>query len=244
LREDYVRGTDMLILRELTSGIYFGARGEREVEGPHERMEREVWDTESYKAHEIERIARDGFRLAVNRRKKVTLVAKSNVMHSGIFWREVVGDVAKDFPEVTLDYLHVDNASMQLIQDPRHFDVMVTSNMFGDILSDEASVLAGSIGLIPSASLNERGFGLYEPIHGSAPDIAGEGKANPIAMILSAAMMLRLSFNLPQAADAVEQAVERVIAEGARTPDIARAGGDLVTTQEMGGRIAAAVEGK
>lgn len=242
LKEEIVRGTDILILRELTGGIYFGARGERQVEGPHERLEREVFDTESYREHEIDRAARAGFRLAMGRRRKVTLVAKSNVMQSGVFWREVVEQVARDFPDVTLDYLHVDNASMQLILNPRRFDVLLTSNLFGDILSDEASVLTGSIGMVPSASLNEKGFGLYEPIHGSAPDIAGEGKANPISMILSAAMMLRLSFNLPDAARAVEEAVDKAIAQGARTPDIARPGEPVVTTREMGSRIAAALQ--
>jgi 3-isopropylmalate dehydrogenase len=186
-------------------------------------------------------MARDGFRLAAARKRHVTLVAKSNVMQTGIFWREVVDDVAKQYPDITYDYMHVDNASMQLIQNPRHFDVIVTSNMFGDILSDEASVLPGSIGMVPSASLNEKGFGLYEPIHGSAPDIAGQGKANPISMILSAAMMLRLSFNLPEAARAVEEAVDKVISEGARTPDIAREGETIITTLEMGRRIVDAI---
>lgn len=241
LKEEVVRGTDILILRELTSGIYFGPRGERQVEGPHERPEREVFDTELYREHEIERMARAAFRLALGRRKKVTLVAKSNVMQSGVFWREVVEPIAKEFPDVTYEYLHVDNAAMQLIINPRQFDVLLTSNLFGDILSDEASVLPGSIGLAPSASLNEKGFGLYEPIHGSAPDIEGQGKANPVATILSAAMMLRLSFNLPEAALAVERAVDRVLAEGARTPDLARGGEPVVSTQEMGQLIAAAV---
>jgi 3-isopropylmalate dehydrogenase len=242
LKEEVVRGTDILILRELTSGIYFGPRGERQVLGPREQMEREVFDTELYRQHEIERAAQAAFRLAEGRRRKVTLVAKSNVMQSSVFWREVVEEVAAGFPNVTLDYLHVDNASMQIILNPRQFDVLLTSNMFGDILSDEASVLPGSIGLAPSASLNEKGFGLYEPIHGSAPDIQGQGKANPVATILSAAMMLRLSFNLPEAALAVERAVDRIIAEGARTPDLARAGEPVVSTQEMGQRIAAEVE--
>jgi 3-isopropylmalate dehydrogenase len=242
IKEERVRGTDILICRELTSGIYFGPSGEREVEGPRERLEREVYDTEVYREHEIERFARDGFRLAALRRRKLTLVAKSNVMTSGVFWREVVEEVAREFPDVTLDYLHVDNAAMQLILSPRQFDVLLTSNLFGDILSDEAAVLAGSIGLVPSASLNEKGFGLYEPIHGSAPDIAGLGKANPISIILSAALMLRLSFGLPDAAEAVEKAVDRVLTEGARTPDIAAPGEPLVTTEEMGRRIAAAVE--
>jgi 3-isopropylmalate dehydrogenase len=241
VKEEIVRGTDMLILRELTGGIYFGPRGSRDVEGPQERQEREVWDTELYRTSEIERMARDAFRLAQARRKKVTLIAKSNVMSTGVFWREVVQDVAKEFPDVSLDYQHVDNASMQLITNPRQFDVMLTSNLIGDILSDEASVLPGSIGLVPSASLNEKGFGLYEPIHGSAPDIAGQGKANPISMILSAAMMLRLSFDLPEAAVAVEQAVDRVLADGARTADLAR-GSEFVTTSEAGRLIAEAVQ--
>jgi 3-isopropylmalate dehydrogenase len=241
LKPEVVRGTDILILRELTSGIYFGPRGERQVEGPNERIEREVFDTEAYREHEIERAARAGFRLAAARRRKLTLVAKSNVMQSGVFWREVVDAIAREFPDVAYDYMHVDNAAMQLVINPRQFDVLLTSNLFGDILSDEASVLPGSIGLAPSASLNEKGFGLYEPIHGSAPDIAGQGKANPVSMILSAAMMLRLSFDLPEAARAVEDAVQAVLAQGARTPDLIAAGGTLVTTREMGERIAAAV---
>ena len=239
VKEEHVRGTDILILRELTGGIYFGPTGEREVEGPQERLEREVFDTEVYREHEIERAARAGFRLAAGRRRKVTLVAKSNVMSSGVFWREVVEGVARDYPDVSLDYLHVDNATMQLITNPRQFDVLLTSNLFGDILSDEAAVLMGSLGLGASASLNEAGFGLYEPIHGSAPDIAGQGKANPIAMILSAAMMLRLSFHLDEAASAVEAAVARVLEAGARTPDLAAPGEAVVTTAEIGRRVAA-----
>ncbi len=242
LKPERVRGTDLLMLRELTGGIYFGESGERRVQGPQERMEREVYDTEVYREHEIERAARAGFRLAAERRKKVTLVAKSNVMKSGVFWREVVDGIASEFPAVALDYMHVDNAAMQLIINPRQFDVIVTSNLFGDILSDEAAALLGSLGMGASASLNEQGFGLYEPIHGSAPDIAGQGKANPIAMILSAAMMLRLSFHLPDAADAVERAVDRVLAEGARTADIAAPGEATVTTGELGSRVAAYVE--
>ena len=241
MKEDRVKGTDILICRELTSGIYFGPSGEREVEGPQEKMEREVFDTELYREHEIERFARDCFRLAAGRRRKVTLVSKSNVMSTGIFWREVTAKVAADFPDVALDYLHVDNAAMQLILSPRQFDVVLTSNMFGDILSDEASVLSGSIGLIPSASLNEKGFGLYEPIHGSAPDIAGQGKANPISMILSAAMMLRLSFDLSDAASAIERAVDKVLSDGARTADLVKSGEQAVTTEEAGRRIAEAV---
>ncbi len=241
LKEERVKGTDILICRELTSGLYFGPSGEREVEGPQEKMEREVFDTELYREHEIERFTRDSFKLALGRRRKVTLVAKSNVMSTGIFWREVTAQVAADFPEVTFDYLHADNAAMQLILNPRQFDVVVTSNVFGDILSDEASVLSGSIGLIPSASLNDKGFGLYEPIHGSAPDIVGQGKANPISMILSAALMLRLSFGLDDAAAAVERAVDKVLSDGARTADLVRPGEAAITTDEVGRRIAEAV---
>ncbi len=242
LKAEHVRGTDLLICRELTSGIYFGPRGERRVEGLRETMEREVFDTELYREHEIERAARAAFGLATARQRKVTLVAKSNVMASGLFWREVVEGVARDFPEVTLDYMHVDAAAMELIVNPRQFDVILTSNLFGDILSDEAAALLRSLGMGPSASLNEKGFGLYEPIHGSAPDIVGQGKANPIATILSAAMMLRLSFDLPAAAAAVEAAVDRVLAEGARTPDLAAPGEAVVTMQAMGRRIAEAVD--
>jgi 3-isopropylmalate dehydrogenase len=241
LKPERVRGTDMLICRELTSGIYFGPSGERQVEGPHERLEREVFDTELYREHEIERFARDCFRLAQARRKKVTLIAKSNVMHSGVFWREVVDEVAKDFPDVSLDYQHVDNASMQLVTNPAQFDVLACSNLFGDILSDEAAALLGSLGMVPSASLNANGFGLYEPIHGSAPTL-GPGRANPVATILSAAMMLRLSFGLPEAALAVEQAVDRVLASGGRTADIAAPGATPVTTQEVGRRVGQAIE--
>ena len=241
IKEEFVRGTDMLILRELASGIYFGPRGERQVEGPRERLQWEKWDTEIYREHEIERIARDGFRLAQARRKKVTLIAKSNVMSTGLFWREVVEPIAREYADVTMDYMHVDAAAMELIVNPRQFDVIVTSNIFGDILSDEASALLRSLGMGPSASLNEKGFGLYEPIHGSAPDIVGAGKANPIATILSAAMMLRLSFDLPEAASVVEQAVDAALAAGARTPDLAGPGEPTVSTQEMGRRIVEAV---
>ena len=241
IKEEFVKGTDMLILRELASGNYFGPRGERQIEGPHERTMWEKWDTELYNEYEIERIARDGFRLAQGRRKKLTLIAKSNVMSTGLFWREVVAPIAKEYPDIEMNYLHVDAAALEMIVNPRQFDVVVTSNIFGDILSDEAAGLLRSLGMGPSASLNERGFGLYEPIHGSAPDIQGQGKANPLAAILSAAMMLRLSFDLPEAADAVERAVDKVLAEGARTGDIASAGEPLVTTQEMGARVAEAV---
>ncbi len=241
IKPEFVRGTDMLILRELSSGIYFGPRGERQIEGPREKMITEKWDTELYNEYEIERIARDGFKLAQARRKKLTLISKSNVMLTGLFWREVVDPIAKEYPEVTYNYLHVDAAAMEMIINPRQFDVIVTSNMFGDILSDEAAALLRSLGMGGSASLNEKGFGLYEPIHGSAPDLVGAGKANPLATILSAAMMLRLSFDLPEAADAVEKAVDKVLADGARTPDLAGPGEGVVTTQEMGRRVAEAI---
>lgn len=238
LRPEIVEGADMLIVRELTSGIYFGARGERTVGG-----ERQVWDTESYTEGEIARITHGAFRIARVRRKHVTLVAKSNILDSSRLWRDVMATVAPEYPDVTHDYLHVDNASMQIITNPRQFDVMLTNNMFGDILSDEASVLAGSLGMLGSASLNADGFGMYEPIHGSAPDIAGQGKANPIAMVLSASMMLRLSFHLEAEAAAVEAAVRAALARGLRTADIAGAGGTLVTTQAMGETIEAALAG-
>jgi 3-isopropylmalate dehydrogenase len=232
LRPEIVEGADMMIVRELTSGIYFGERGERQVDG-----QRQVWDTEAYTEGEIARITYGAFEVARVRRKHVTLVGKSNVLSSSVLWRDVFNKIAPEYPDVTTDYLHVDNASMQIVVNPRQFDVMLTNNIFGDILSDEASVLAGSLGMLGSASLNAQGFGMYEPIHGSAPDIAGQGKANPVAMILSAAMMLRLSFRLEAEADAVEAAVRRALGDGLRTPDIAGAGGTLVTTAEMGAAI-------
>ncbi len=233
LRPEIVDGADMMIVRELTSGIYFGERGSRTAGG-----ERTVWDTESYSEGEIARITHGGFHIAQGRpRKHVTLVAKSNILDSSVLWRDVFAKIAPEYPDVTHDYLHVDNAAMQIVTNPRQFDVMLTSNMFGDILSDEASVLAGSLGMLGSASLNAVGFGMYEPIHGSAPDIAGQGKANPIAMILSAAMMLRLSFKLETEADAVERAVRSALSGGLRTPDIASVGDSPVTTQAMGAAI-------
>jgi 3-isopropylmalate dehydrogenase len=232
LRPEIVEGADMLIVRELTGGIYFGERGERMVDG-----QRQVWDTESYTEGEIARITHAAFKLARGRRKLVTLVAKSNVLSSSVLWRDVIAQIAPEYPDVEHDYLHVDNASMQIIVNPRRFDVLLTNNIFGDILSDEASVLTGSLGMLGSASLNAQGFGMYEPIHGSAPDIAGQGKANPIAMVLSAAMMLRLSFGLEAEAAAVEAAVRKALAEGLRTPDIGGAGGTVVTTQQLGAAI-------
>ena len=239
LRPEIVEGADMLIVRELTSGIYFGERGERVVDG-----ERTVWDTESYSESEIARITHGAFQVARTRRGHVTLVGKSNVLNSSVLWRDVFARIAPEYPDVTHDYLHVDNASMQIVVNPRQFDVVLTNNIFGDILSDEASVLAGSLGMLGSASLNAAGFGMYEPIHGSAPDIAGQGKANPIAMILSAAMMLRLSFKLEAEATAVESAVRAALAEGLRTPDIEGAGATTVSTQRMGEAVAKAVNGQ
>jgi 3-isopropylmalate dehydrogenase len=232
LRPEIVEGADMLIVRELTGGIYFGERGSRMVDG-----QRQVWDTEAYTEGEIARITHAAFKLARGRRKHVTLVAKSNIMDTSVLWRDVLATIAPEYPDVTHDYLHVDNASMQIIVNPRQFDVLLTNNIFGDILSDEASVLAGSLGMLGSASLNAQGFGMYEPIHGSAPDIAGQGKANPIAMVLSAAMMLRLSFGLEAEAAAVEGAVRKALADGLRTPDIGGAGGTVVTTQQLGAAI-------
>ena len=239
LRPEIVEGADMLIVRELTSGIYFGERGERVVNG-----ERQVWDTEAYTEGEIARISHGAFRIAQGRRKHLTLVAKSNILDSSVLWRDVLATIAPQYPDVAHDYLHVDNAAMQIISNPRQFDVMLTNNMFGDILSDEASVLAGSLGMLGSASLNADGFGMYEPIHGSAPDIAGEGKANPIAMIMSIAMMLRLSFGLEAEAAAVEGAVRSALASGLRTADIAAAGGTLVSTQALGAAIKQALAGR
>ena len=232
LRPEIVEGADMLIVRELTSGIYFGERGERMVDG-----QRQVWDTEAYTEGEIARITHGAFQLARGRRKHVTLVAKSNILDSSILWRDVLAGIAPEYPDVTHDYLHVDNAAMQIVVNPRQFDVLLTNNIFGDILSDEASVLAGSLGMLGSASLNAQGFGMYEPIHGSAPEIAGDGKANPVAMLLSAAMMLRLSFKLEDEAMAMERAVRAALADGLRTPDIAGAGGTVVTTHQLGAAI-------
>jgi 3-isopropylmalate dehydrogenase len=232
LRPEIVEGADMLIVRELTSGIYFGERGERMVDG-----QRQVWDTEAYTEGEIARITHGAFQLARGRRKHVTLVAKSNILDSSILWRDVLAGIAPEYPDVTHDYLHVDNAAMQIVVNPRQFDVLLTNNIFGDILSDEASVLAGSLGMLGSASLNAQGFGMYEPIHGSAPEIAGDGKANPVAMLLSAAMMLRLSFKLEDEAMAIERAVRAALADGLRTPDIAGAGGTVVTTHQLGAAI-------
>ena len=226
-------GFDLMIVRELTGGIYFGQRG-RETGANGE----EAFDTERYSEEEIARIGRVAFETARKRKGKVTSVDKANVLESSRLWREVIHRVAKEYPEVELNDMLVDNAAMQLVRNPRQFDVIVTSNLFGDILSDEASMLTGSIGMLPSASLGEGTRGLYEPIHGSAPDIAGQGKANPIATILSCAMMLRLSFDLQKEAIAVEDAVTKALNAGYRTPDIhTDECGRLVNTHEMGEAI-------
>ena len=224
---------DIMVVRELTGGIYFGERGRREGS-----MGQEAYDTECYSVHEVERIARIAFEIAKKRKSRVTNVDKANVLESSRLWREVVTNVSKDYPDVALEHLYVDNAAMQLIMRPGQFDVIVTSNMFGDILSDEASMITGSIGMLPSASLGEKSFGLYEPIHGSAPDIAGQDKANPIATILSIAMMLRYTFNLEAEAKNVEDAVNKVLKEGFRTGDIMSEGKTLVGTNLMGDLIA------
>lgn len=225
---------DILVVRELTGGIYFGDKGRQGAGTENEA----AFDTERYSTGEVERIARLAFDAASKRRCLVTSVDKANVLESSKLWREVVIRVSKDYPDIKLNHLYVDNAAMQLIRDPNQFDVIVTSNLFGDILSDEASMITGSIGMLPSASLGNGTLGLYEPIHGSAPDIAGQDKANPIATILSAAMMLRYSLGQAAAADLVEDAVKRILQKGYRTRDIASLGGQLVGTREMGRLIA------
>lgn len=226
-------GFDLLIMRELTGGLYFGARNTVEENGV-----RKATDTLVYDENEIRRIAIKGFEIARKRRGKVTSVDKANVLDSSMLWRAVVNEVAADYPDVELEHMLVDNCAMQLVRDPKQFDVVLTENMFGDILSDEASMITGSIGMLPSASLNETTFGLYEPSHGSAPDIAGMNKANPIATILSAAMMLRYTFDLNKEADAVEEAVQMVLKEGYRTGDIMSEGCSFVGTDQMGDLIA------
>lgn len=237
LRADIAaKGFDMVTVRELTGGIYFGQPKGREGEGKNER----AFDTEVYHRYEIERIAKVAFETAMKRGKHVTSVDKANVLMSSILWREVVNEVAKDYPEVTLDHIYIDNATMQLIKQPEFFDVLLCSNIFGDIISDECAMITGSMGMLPSASLNEQGFGLYEPAGGSAPDIAGKGIANPIAQILSAAMMLRYSFGLEDAARAIEKAVQEVLSAGHRTADLAD-DTTPVSTAEMGSLIMEAV---
>jgi len=226
-------GFDMLIMRELTGGLYFGERRTFTEDGVTKAV-----DTLTYSEPEIRRIAIKGFEVARKRKKKVSSVDKANVLDSSRLWRKVVEEVAKDYPDVELEHVLVDNCAMQLVKDPAQFDVILTENMFGDILSDEASMVTGSIGMLPSASLNDTKFGLYEPSHGSAPDIAGQDIANPIATILSAAMMLRYSFDLDKEADAVEAAVKRVLAENYRTADIMSEGCEKKGCREMGTLIA------
>src|SRR5947208_3207507 len=238
LRPEVVAGLDILIVRELTGDIYFGQpRGIRKVEGGM----REGFDTMRYTDEEIRRIAHAGFRAARKRKRKLCSVDKANVLETSQLWREVVSVVGEEYAEVELVHMYVDNAAMQLLKNPGQFDVIVTGNMFGDILSDEASMLTGSIGMLPSASLDEKGKGLYEPIHGSAPDIAGKNLANPLAAILSAAMMLRYSFDQDRVAVRVEGAVKKVLAQGYRTADIFRQGTRRVSTREMGDAVVAAL---
>lgn len=226
-------GFDMVIMRELTGGLYFGERYTKEVDGVMTAV-----DTLTYNENEIRRIAVKAFEIAMKRRKQIISVDKANVLDSSRLWRKVVEEVAKDYPEVTVTHMLVDNCAMQLVMNPGQFDVVLTENMFGDILSDEASMITGSIGMLSSASLNEGKFGMYEPSHGSAPDIAGKGIANPIATILSAAMLLRYSLNLDEEADAVEAAVQAVLKEGYRTGDIMSEGCTKVGTEKMGDLIA------
>lgn len=238
LRDEIIGdGFDMMIMRELTGGLYFGERKTIEENGV-----RKAIDTLTYDENEIRRIAKRAFDIAMKRRKKVTSVDKANVLDSSRLWRSVVEEVAKDYPKVELSHMLVDNCAMQLVKNPGQFDVILTENMFGDILSDEASMVTGSIGMLSSASLNETKFGLYEPSHGSAPDIAGKNLANPIATILSAAMMLRYSLDLDQEADAVELAVKEVLAQGYRTVDIMSEGCTQLGTVEMGDKIAEAIK--
>lgn len=238
LKEDITEGGfDMVIMRELTGGLYFGERKTVEEDGVMT-----AYDSLTYNENEIRRIAKRGFDIAMKRRKKVTSVDKANVLDSSRLWRKVVEEVAEQYPQVVLEHMLVDNCAMQLVKDPKQFDVILTENMFGDILSDEASMVTGSIGMLASASLNETKFGLYEPSGGSAPDIAGKGIANPIATILSAAMMLRYSFDLDREAQAIETAVEKVLSKGYRTIDIMSAGKEQVGTEKMGDLIVDYIE--
>ncbi|HMN20564.1 MAG TPA: 3-isopropylmalate dehydrogenase [Ottowia sp.] len=242
LKPELVAGLDILIIRELTGDIYFGQpRGRRTAVDGHFPGAEEAFDTMRYSRPEIERIARVAFDAARQRGKKVTSVDKANVLETFQFWKDVVVEVHKDYPDVALEHMYVDNAAMQLVRAPKAFDVIVTGNMFGDILSDEAAMLTGSIGMLPSASLNDRRQGLYEPSHGSAPDIAGKDLANPLATILSAAMMLRYSLDQGEAADRIEAAVKAVLAQGLRTPDIASEGTTRVGTRAMGDAVVQAL---
>jgi 3-isopropylmalate dehydrogenase len=242
LKPELVSGLDILIIRELTGDIYFGQpRGRRTAVDGHFPGAEEGFDTMRYSRPEIERIARVAFEAARKRGKRVTSVDKSNVLETSQLWRDVLTEIGKQYADVALDHMYIDNASMQLVRAPKKFDVVVTGNMFGDILSDAAAMLTGSIGMLPSASLNASNQGLYEPSHGSAPDIAGKGIANPLATILSAAMMLRFSLNQPQAADRIESAVKDVLASGLRTADIHSEGTRKVGTREMGDAVVAAL---
>ena len=243
LKPELVAGLDILIIRELTGDIYFGQpRGRRVATDGHFPGAEEAFDTMRYSKPEIERIAHVAFQAAQKRSKRVTSVDKANVLETFQFWKDVVTEVGQQYPDVQLDHMYVDNAAMQLVKEPKRFDVVVTGNMFGDILSDEASMLTGSIGMLPSASLNDKKQGLYEPSHGSAPDIAGKGIANPLATILSAAMLLRFSLGLEDAAQKIEAAVQKVLADGLRTPDIYSEGTTKVSTREMGDAVVAALQ--
>jgi 3-isopropylmalate dehydrogenase len=242
LKPELIAGLDILIIRELTGDIYFGQpRGRRTAVDGHFPGAEEAFDTMRYSKPEVERIAHVAFQAARKRSKRVTSVDKANVLETFQFWKDIVTEVGKQYPDVALDHMYVDNAAMQLVRAPKKFDVVVTGNMFGDILSDEAAMLTGSIGMLPSASLNASNQGLYEPSHGSAPDIAGKGVANPLATILSAAMMLRFSLNQAQAADRIESAVKHVLASGLRTADIWSEGTTKVGTREMGDAVVAAI---
>lgn len=242
LREEVVSGLDLVIVRELTGDIYFGTpRGRRTAPDGNFPGAPEAFDTMRYTVPEVERIARVAFEAARKRRGKVTSVDKANVLETSQLWRDTVIEVAKEYPDVTLEHMYVDNAAMQLVRAPKALDVVLTGNIFGDILSDEASMLTGSIGMLASASLNDKKQGLFEPSHGSAPDIAGKNIANPIATVLSAAMMLRYSFDMNDEADAIEKAVEKVLADGVRTGDIMSEGCRKVSCSEMGDAITAAI---
>ena len=242
LKPELIAGLDILIIRELTGDIYFGQpRGRRSAPDGAFAGAEEAFDTMRYSRPEIERIAHTAFQAAQKRGKRLTSVDKNNVLETSQLWKDVMVEVAQQYPDVALDHMLVDNAAMQLVKAPKKFDVVVTGNMFGDILSDEAAMLTGSIGMLPSASLNDRNQGLYEPSHGSAPDIAGKGIANPLATILSAAMMLRFSLNQPEAADRIEAAVQKVLEQGLRTADIWSEGTTKVSTVEMGDAVVAAL---
>ena len=243
LKPELVAGLDILIIRELTGDIYFGQpRGRRESPDGEFKGAPEAFDTMRYSRPEIERIAHVAFQAARKRGKRVTSVDKANVLETFQFWKDVVTEVHAQYPDIELDHMYVDNAAMQLVKAPKKFDVLFTGNMFGDILSDAAAMLTGSIGMLPSASLNAKGQGLYEPSHGSAPDIAGKGVANPLATILSAAMMLRFSLNQEEAASRIERAVQAVLEQGLRTPDIYSDGTQKVGTKQMGEAVVAALK--